>query len=131
MQSKRELIAALLIGVVLISFFVCMFADIILRAAVSRLFFWGIPIGALFGIATWLYLSTAWDPVNMRPTNSQSAKGDLRLLWIVVPAGVILSTFLPRLVGEEFTSLIVSCTVTWVVLTLGYVIVQLGWHHLK
>ena len=129
MESKRELIAALSIGFILISFFAFMFIVGALRGVVTTIFLWGIPFGFLFGFMTWIYLSKAWDPVNLRPTRSESSKWQSRLLWIAVPGGLILSRLLPRLVGEEITSLIVSCTITWVVLTLGYMMVIVGWHH--
>lgn len=127
MESKRELIAALSLGFILISFLIIG----ALSGEVTAIFLWGIPLGLLFGFMTWIYLSKAWDPVNLRPTNPGSSKWQSRLLWIAVPGGIILSRLLPRLVGEETTSLIVSCTITWVVLTLGYMMILVGGHHLR
>ncbi len=131
MHPKRELIAALLLGLVFICCMIFMFIDVISRQVVSSIFLWGIPSGILFGIGTCMYLSKAWDPVNLRPTSSKTRKADLRLLWIVIPGGVVLSELLPPLLGEEITSLIISCVGSWFILTLGYVVVKVGWHHLR
>ncbi len=131
MHSKRELYAALLLGVVIIVFFTCMTSYVILTGSISPISLWGIPAGFLFGIATWFYLSDAWNPINLRPTNPEAPKANLRLLWIVVPLVLILGKILPSLIGENMTDLVVLSAIVWGILTLGYMTVQIGWHHLR
>ena len=129
MQTRRELMAVIIGMAVIIVFFICMFANAILQGMISIISLWGIPIGFLFGIATWLYLSEVWDPVNLTSTGS-SRYANSRLLWLAPSAGIVLSRLLLPLFGETIADLIVLCVVTWAIFTLGYILVKVGWHHL-
>lgn len=129
MQTRRELIAVLIGMAVIIGFFICMFANAILQGMISTISLWGIPVGFLFSIATWLYLSEVWDPASLTSTNS-SKHTNFRLLWLTPLAGIVLSRLLLPLLGETVSDLIVLSVVTWVIFTLGYILVQVGRYHL-
>jgi hypothetical protein len=93
----------------------------------SQLFFWGLPIGVIFGVATSVYLSEAWDPHLLKPTNPNTKKASWKLLW-VVPLGVLAANLLPRFLGEEIGQLLSGCTFAWIIVTFGYFIIQ-AWRY--
>ena len=90
-------------------------------------FFWGLPIGLLFGIATWFYLSEAWDPCLLEPTNPSTEKAALNLLW-VVPLGVIAANILTEVLSNEVGQLLSGCAFAWIQVAFGYIIIQ-AWRH--
>lgn len=99
----------------------------ILAGNVPASFYYGMPVGIIFGIGTWIYLSNTWDPINLRPKNSKSS-ANLRFLWLVIPGSIVLSRVLPQLIGQEMTSLFMGVVLTWLFLTVGYALTRVWWH---
>jgi uncharacterized membrane protein YeiB len=90
-------------------------------------FYWGLPLGLLLGIPTWMYLHDAWDPVYLRPTNEDTARASWRLWW-VVPLGVISANLLLDWFNKEVVHFILGIVIAWVYATIGYLVVQ-AWRH--
>lgn len=91
------------------------------------IFYWGIPVGIIFGIGTCIYLAEAWDPVGLQPTNPNTSKASWKLLW-VVPAGVVAANILPDLIGDVVGGLLLGCLFSWLEITFGYLIIQ-AWRY--
>jgi uncharacterized membrane protein len=86
-------------------------------------FYFGLPIGALCGLATCLVIWETWDPVQLRPKNPNEGKFFNHWYWFV-PLGVIVANIFARLFSNEITDLFLSCTLAWLFLVLGYIAFQ-------
>lgn len=88
----------------------------------SPTFYWGIPVGIIFGIGMCIYLAQAWDPINLQPSNPKTSKASWSLWW-VVPLGIVAANILPDLVGEVIGGLLLGCIFAWLEITMIYFIV--------
>ena len=108
----------------------CILGLLLLTMLTGRLptaFYWGVPIGSILGIGTWFYLAKVWDPVNLQTKNG-AKRANLNLLWLVIPGGIILARILPRLIGERADNIFLGISLTWIFLTVGFLVVQ-AWRH--
>lgn len=96
----------------------------------SPTFYWGIPVGIVFGIGMCIYLAEAWDPVGLQPTNPNTSKAGWNILW-VVPLGIVAANILPDLVGDVIGGLLLGCLFSWLEITMIYFVFQLWWHRPK
>ncbi len=85
-------------------------------------FYWGIPFGLLFSLATILYLSETWDPELLQPVNPEDA-ADLRILW-VVPLGVAFASITAQYLGEMITDMLAGAMFTWIIIIFAYMAIQ-------
>jgi hypothetical protein len=90
-------------------------------------FYWGLPLGLLFGIPTWMYLHDAWDPVYLRPRNEDTARASWRLWW-VVPLGVVSANLLSDWLNQGALYFVLGIVMAWIYATVGYGVVQ-AWRH--
>jgi hypothetical protein len=91
---------------------------------ITSSFFWGLPIGILFGVGTCVYLGETWDPVNLRPKNPSASQVDGRIIWVAPIAGVLLSNLLTEFLPLVINNLILGTFLPWIFVTTGYVVVQ-------
>ena len=125
MISERT--AAILIFILIGS---CLFGLLLLAGLGGNIpvsFYSGIPFGAILGVGTWIYLSKTWDPANLQ-TKGGVKQANLNALGWVIIGGLALSRILPRLVGEKAYDLFVGASLTWLFLTMGYIVFQ-AWRH--
>lgn len=116
------------IGIISISFVLIIVTGfIILGSSMSAIFRWGLLVGVVFGIGMCVYLAEAWDPVGLQPTNPNTSKASWNLLW-VVPLGVIAANILSKLVSDVIGGLLLGSLLSWVEITLGYLIIQ-AWRY--
>lgn len=121
MEENRKFVIVGGIGLLVVLTFLTVVTDN------SPMFFWGLPIGIVFGVATCLYLSEAWDPYMLEPTNPNTKKASGNLLW-VVPLGVLAANLASRFLGDEIGQLLSGCAFAWIIVTFGYFVIQ-AWRY--
>ncbi len=124
MQEQRKTVILLGSGT-LFAFWTLAFLAI-LTGNLHAAFYWGNAIGIVFGVGTWVYLSEAWDPVNLKTTGNRK-QADWRVLW-VVPFSVVLTRVLDNWISDEISDLLLGAALTWVSLTMGYMVFQ-AWRY--
>lgn len=96
----------------------------------SSVFRWGLLVGIVFGIGMCIYLAGAWDPINLQPTNPNTSRASLDLLW-VIPLGIIAAKVLSNFLSDIIEGLLLGCLFSWLEITLIYFVFQLWWHRPK
>lgn len=122
---ERKFIVFGTIGV--IGFFAIFILINRLLGEITRAFYWGLPVGFIFGISTCLLISETWDPVYLRPKKVSNTQGG-RLVYWAVPIGVLMANILTRIFNQEVIDFVLSITLAWLFITLGYIALQV-WRH--
>jgi hypothetical protein len=86
-------------------------------------------VGILFGIATCIYLSEAWDPENltMKQPSTRAIKSRISWHW-GAPLGVLAGNIAAQFLGNEIRNLFMGLFYGWFYLVTIYMIVQV-WRH--
>lgn len=124
MDANRKFLVFGFLGICLF-FFILDVMDVIFNIA-SAGYFWGLPFGFLFGVATSLLLSEKWDPVHLRPKDSNAVSG-IRWQWSV-PLGVLAANILLGMVNNIVADFIAGIIGGWLYTVLGYLALQI-WRH--
>lgn len=90
-------------------------------------FYWGLLGGVVLGIATSLYLYETWDPYLLAPKNSNTQKASWKIWW-VVPIGILAANILMDLFPEPIRELLIGSTIAWVIVAVGYMMIQ-AWRY--
>ena len=125
MEENRR--ATILIATALLFAFFVIYITQLAVGYIVYTFYWGLPLGLLFGLATCLYLSETWDPELLEPTNPKTEKTSFRILW-VVPLSVIVARIISQYTNEKVDYLIFGSIFAWIFVTLTYMIIQ-AWRY--
>lgn len=98
-----------------------------LLGEVTRVFWWGFPMGLLLGVVTCMFISKTWDPVNLRPKTPKSGQDSKSVYW-AVPLGVFAANIIVRVFSQEVVDLVLSVTLAWLFVTFIYIAFQV-WRH--
>jgi H+/Cl- antiporter ClcA len=85
----------------------------------------GLIVGGIFGIFSCLYIAIAWGPIDMRSGSSNAKKTDPRWMPIAVIGGIITARITSTVLMPEIGMAIDNCLITWIVIVLGYVVIQI------
>lgn len=121
MQQNRK------IGIACGIFVLFAITILLVYGGLSSEFYWGIPIGIMFGIAMCIYLSETWDPYLLSPKNSNTKKASLGIVW-VVPLGVFVANLLSSFLDEKIGMILTGSIITWIYITFAYFIIQ-AWRY--
>lgn len=121
MQQNRK------IGILSFLFVLFVITILVIVIDFSPFFYWGIPIGILFGIAMCIYLSEAWDPYLLAPKNPRAKKASLKIVWFV-PLGVFVANILSYFLDDNIGLILTGSIITWIYITFAYFIIQ-AWRY--
>ena len=121
MGSDRKFVVFGTIGV--ISFFAFFIMVNRMLGEITQTFYWGLPLGVGFGIATCFFLAETWDPVYLRPKKPGNAQGRKSVSW-AVPIGVLVANIVARIFNQETVDFVLGITLAWLFVTLGYIAFQ-------
>ena len=123
-ENRRGVILGFI--ALLTMFFVIYITQVIAGYMVNT-FYWGLSLGLLFGLVTCLYLNEAWDPEFLEPTNPETEKASMRLLW-VVPLGTVTASITAKYFSVNITYLLSGIIFSWLSITIGYMAIQ-AWRY--
>jgi undecaprenyl pyrophosphate phosphatase UppP len=95
--------------------------------AMPNTFFWGIPIGLVLGVGSWIYLSRIWDPAELRFKKAKKANQREWMSIAYIIFLVLLRTVLVTYT-ENGDMLLASALTFWFISTGLYMIFQ-AWRH--
>jgi len=82
---------------------------------------WGLLLGIVLGLAMCLYLSASYNTETWEPKNPNSKLNNINGLW--GPAlGVLIAGIISRYLGPIVGGFIFGCIVTWLLITVGYIV---------
>ncbi len=128
MNNLSTRTAAILVFILVLTLFCFLITMNISSGYVQNSFYWGILIGILPGTASWLYLYSTWDPVNLQPKNENIKTLDPKWIPLVVVLGLVFSRITEYLFPAVINQLINGFLVSWIFMGVGYMIIQ-AWKH--
>ena len=82
---------------------------------------WGLLIGVILGVFMCLYLSTSYNTKTWEPKNPNAKFNNINGLW--GPAiGVLIAGIMSRYFEPLVGGFIFGCIVTWLLITVGYIV---------
>lgn len=121
MEEERKFVIVGGIGLL----FVFTFAIVVTET--PEFFYWGIPIGTVFGFATCIYLAGAWDPHLLSPKNPNTKKATWRIWW-TVPLGIFVANISSKVLVEDVRQILLGTVIAWLYITFAYMIIQ-AWRY--